>query len=288
MKKGKEMLKVLKQIGKSVCYVGLYFGMQLIVSIVATYGYSFMMGIKLGLEGNTSLLLDEAAVEQMILDGMNDMMSLLIVFSGVLALLFLWVFFTIRKKKFAVETNLKPVGMKWWPAVLIGSVGLCLFVNFGMQLIPIPEDVLAEYAEASESLMEGPFITLLLANAIMAPVVEEILFRGLVLSRLRDAMPTWVALILSSVFFGLMHGQILWVCYTTLVGLVLGLAAWKTDSTLAPMFMHFAFNLFGTCIGYFVEEVTGMTCLVLAIVGALCLAVTVGLFCNQRLKEQPQ
>lgn len=245
-----EMINALKQIGKSICYVGLYFGMQVIVSFVAIFVATL---------------------------GYGSSLPLLIIISGVLALLFLRAFFAFRKKKFMTQTGIRPFAAKYWPAVFIGSVGLCLFVNFGMQLLPIPEEVLADYAESSQALMEGPFIMLFVANAIMAPLVEEILFRGLVLSRLKKAMPVWLALVLSSFFFGLMHGQILWVCYTFLVGLVLGLAALKTDSTLAPMFMHFAFNLFGTCMGFVVEEVSGMVCLMLAVAGGLCTMVAVAM-----------
>ena len=278
------MIKALVQIGKSICYVGLYFGMQIIVSFAAVFSYSVVLVFKLGLQGTSPQSLNQEVLNQQVTDGVNGMLSLLIIIAGVLTLLVLWLFFVIRRKKFTVEAGLKPFDKRFWPSVLIGSVGLCLLVNFGMQLLPIPEDVLMEYAEASKGLMEGPFVLLLVANAVMAPVVEEILFRGMAFGRLRKAMPVWVALVLSSVFFGLMHGQILWICYTTLVGLILGIVAWKTDSTLAPMFMHFAFNLFGTCIGYFVEEVTGMTCLILTIVGALCLAVTMGLL----WKDKPE
>ncbi len=273
------MLNALKQIGKSICYVALYFGMQMVVSLAATFLgsiiYLFILLMKLEAEDKALAALDVDAVDQMVMDSIYNNMGLLIVISGILTILFLWVFFTVRKKKFRAETNIRPFALKYWPGVLIGSVGLCLFVNFGMQLLPIPEDVLAEYAESSAGLMEGPFIMLLLSNAIMAPLVEEILFRGLVFGRLKKAMPMWLALVLSSVIFGLMHGQILWICYTTLVGLVLGLAAWKTDSILAPMFMHFAFNLFGTCLGCFVEEVTVGTSLILAIVGGVCTVVAV-------------
>ena len=268
------MLNALKQIGKSICYVALYFGMQMVVSFMATFLgsiiFGVVLGVKLGAEGKSANDLDADVLNQMIMDSVYNNMGLLIIISGILTILFLWVFFTVRKKKFCVETNIRPFAWKYWPGVLIGSVGLCLFVNFGMQLLPIPEDVLAEYAESSAGLMEGPFIMLLLSNAIMAPLVEEILFRGLVFGRLKKAMPMWLALVLSSFVFGLMHGQILWICYTTLVGLVLGLAAWKTDSILAPMFMHFAFNLFGTCLGCFVEEVAVNTSLILAIVGGVC------------------
>lgn len=275
------MLNVLKQIGKSICYVGLYFGLQLLVSIEALIVYEFYLIFQMAAQGINPDAIDQGVLAQQLYDASGAMTAPVIVIAGALALVILWLFFKLRRKKFAEETHLVPFDAKFWPAVLLGSLGLCLFVNFGMQLLPIPEEVLAEYAAASEGLMEGPLLLLFMSNVIMAPLIEEILFRGLVFTRLQKAMPVWGALILSSFFFGLMHGQILWVCYTTLVGVVLGFAAWRAKSTLAPMFMHFAFNLFGTCLGYFVESVTGLTSLVLTGVGVLCLAVTMGLLWRQ-------
>ncbi len=279
-------MKFLKQLGKCICYVALYFGMQFVVSAVAVIGYSAYLGFMIGLQGISPDQINQDALAIQVAEGLNSMLSILMVIAGVVTILILWAFFAIRKKKFTKEVGLVKFHASYWPMILIGSVGLCLLVNFGMQLIPIPEDVLMEYAEASESLMEGPFVLLLLANAIMAPLVEEILFRGLVLSRLQKAMPVWGALILSSVIFGMMHGQILWICYTSLVGLVLGAVALKTGSTWAPMFMHFAFNLFGTCLGYFVESVTGMTSMALTVAGALCLAVCLGLLLNTDYQKE--
>lgn len=278
------MLNILKQIGKSICYVGVYFGLQFVISFMALSGYRFFLTYKMIMQGADPNTIDANALDQQIYDAAMAMTTPVIVIAGILAILILWLSFKLRKKKFVEEAGLRPFDVKFWPAILLGAVGLCLFVNFGMQLLPIPEDVLAEYAEASESLMEGPFFMLLLSNVIMAPLIEEILFRGLVFTRLQRVMPLWAALVLSSFFFGLMHGQILWVCYTTLVGMMLGFVAWKTDSTLAPMFMHFAFNLFGTCMGYFVETVSGMMSLILAMGGILCLIGTMWLLC----KKQPE
>jgi uncharacterized protein len=42
---------------------------------------------------------------------------------------------------------------------------------------------------------------------IVAPVAEEVLFRGFLYGKLRSRMPVWVAILLTSVLFGLVHGQ---------------------------------------------------------------------------------
>jgi len=47
------------------------------------------------------------------------------------------------------------------------------------------------------------FVTLI----IVAPVAEEILFRGFLYGRLRRRMPIWVAILVTSALFGFIHGQ---------------------------------------------------------------------------------
>lgn len=47
------------------------------------------------------------------------------------------------------------------------------------------------------------FITLI----IVAPVAEEVLFRGYLFGKLRQFLPFWVAMLITSVLFGFVHGQ---------------------------------------------------------------------------------
>lgn len=282
------MLNALKQLGKCICYAALYYIMQLLAMFVVAMGYTIRLYVELGSRGIDLLEMDRSLIELRIVEVLYSRLSVIIVVAGIMTLFTLWLFFKLRKKKLTREANLKTFEKKHWPAIFIGAAGLCLVVNFGMQLIPIPEDVMMDYIESSQTLVEGPFIWLFLANVVMAPLVEEILFRGLILDRMRRVMPVGWALVLSSVFFGLMHGQIIWICYTALVGLVLGLVAWKTGSTWAPMFMHFVFNLFGTTIGYFVEEVTVVTCLICGLIGIVCLIVCVGLMLRSGKKSDLQ
>jgi membrane protease YdiL (CAAX protease family) len=47
------------------------------------------------------------------------------------------------------------------------------------------------------------FVTLI----IVAPVAEEVLFRGFLYGKLRTRVPVWVAMLITSALFGLIHGQ---------------------------------------------------------------------------------
>jgi CAAX protease family protein len=46
-----------------------------------------------------------------------------------------------------------------------------------------------------------------LALVVLAPVAEEILFRGYLYGKLKKYVPVWVAIIVTSILFGAVHGQ---------------------------------------------------------------------------------
>ena len=75
-----------------------------------------------------------------------------------------------------------------------------------------------------------------------APIVEELLFRGVIFGGLSKIMPVWSAMALSGFLFALIH-----VNAATFIPLwFLGIAfAWlyaRTGTLLAPMAVHFTFN----------------------------------------------
>lgn len=77
-----------------------------------------------------------------------------------------------------------------------------------------------------------------IATVIVAPISEEFIFRGFILQRWAVKWNLPLALILSSLLFGLMHLNPIGL---TMFGLVMGLLYIKTRSLLIPMVAH-AFN----------------------------------------------
>jgi len=122
------------------------------------------------------------------------------------------------------------------------GVAASFFISCVFSLLPIPESVMISYMEATAGLTSGSIIIRLLSTIIMAPIVEEIVFRGLVLSRLKKAMKLWVAIIISSLIFGLLHGQLIWIIYAFALGILMAAVAERTKSVGASVVLHVAFN----------------------------------------------
>lgn len=270
----KWVVTFLLQLLKAACYVGLYFGIQECVSMVVIMAFSLTLGIQLGLSGQEQLINDQEYIYSLLVEEVTVWTPVILIVSGILSMLALWVFFVLRKKKFLQEVQFRKFAPKNWLSICFASVALCFFINFGLNLLPISEEVLLSYQESSEALLSGPFWLLFVSNVIMAPVCEEIIFRGLVFDRLKKAMPVWPAILVTSAIFAVMHGQILWMCYTFLVGVVLCVVANKANSIIPSIIVHMLFNLFGTCIVSLFDEVSMIVCLALTLVGFVALVLT--------------
>ena len=76
---------------------------------------------------------------------------------------------------------------------------------------------------------------------IIAPIIEEYIFRGLILNRLRP-LGEKAAVIFPAVMFGLMHGNLSQTMYATAIGIVFGYIAVKTGRIFYNTVLHILVN----------------------------------------------
>lgn len=82
---------------------------------------------------------------------------------------------------------------------------------------------------------------LFIQMAVLAPVFEEYWFRGVIQSSLAP-YGNGFAILVSSLCFGMAHGNIHQFCYTAIVGICLGYVRYATGSLVPTMIMHAIFN----------------------------------------------
>lgn len=178
----------------------------------------------------------------------------------------------VEPMRFAI----KPVSGSWlW---IIGGV-TCAFAfsllnGAIMSFIQLPDSGIIK--EATEYVSDQSLILQFITIALVPAFCEEFLFRGLILSNL---MPygKGLAIIISSILFGLMHGNFYQFLYTTVAGVILGLIYVVTDSIWCSVFMHMINNSMSILQTALLERLTEEAASViwLAIEGALFLAGTV-------------
>ncbi|MCA9114959.1 MAG: CPBP family intramembrane metalloprotease, partial [Planctomycetaceae bacterium] len=119
---------------------------------------------------------------------------------------------------------------------------------------PLPEG--AARAMAAMSSDDLPLWLVLLAFSVAPAVCEEITFRGFLLSGFGESKRMWLAIVLSSVAFGVIHMIPQQVFNATLLGLVLGLLAIRSGSLLPCIVFHLIFNGLEVLKGRFAVELT--------------------------------
>ena len=136
-----------------------------------------------------------------------------------------------------------------WMAVLAFAIQHTLSLLMGLIAVMMPS-AMENYAELMESSGVTQYSTVwVIATLVLPPLVEETIFRGLIMQYLRRGGASFiVANLIQAVLFGFFHMNIVQGIYTAIFGFLLGYLAWRYDSLLAPMAMHALFNFFGTAV----------------------------------------
>lgn len=120
-------------------------------------------------------------------------------------------------------------------SIPIGVLAEILFPS-DMEQIPISDE---------SSLSDPIFLTLLFTSiVIIAPITEELAFRGLILDFLREKYGNWPAIIVSSILFGIVHFIPVAIAVATFGGLIYGWLRIRTDSLWPGIFCHAIWNIF--------------------------------------------
>jgi len=101
--------------------------------------------------------------------------------------------------------------------------------------------------------VSGLFI--LLAIAFVAPAAEELVFRGYLLNLWRRRWGLWPGIIMSTVIFGIGHGNA--IVFATVAGLFLCLSYLRFGSLVPGTLLHSAYNIIGGPFGlapFFLEK----------------------------------
>lgn len=130
---------------------------------------------------------------------------------------------------------------------LIMGVG-CVFLSQLIIIISqttgiINLDNLEDYGQLIMSMIgQSPTWLILLTIGIVAPIAEELLFRGLVFHLFNRHMNVKVALIVQGLLFGAFHMNIVQGLYASVLGIVLGIAYLLTGSLWIPIIIHIVNN----------------------------------------------
>lgn len=234
-----------KSLGKATVYFLVYLLTQAVISGVYSTIMTTRIMMEMGPEAAADVELLTAKVMEAVMTKAVDMTLL----SGILALAIYAVVFLIRKKNFFEETSIRSIMPSGMIGIALAAVGFNIVTSLLLPVIPFPESWMAAYQQKSGIILEGNMFITVICTVILAPVLEEIVFRGLVYTRLKQGMPAIAAAIITSVLFGIVHGSLVWGIYTFLLSMVLIWTFERFCSLTANILFHFFYNLTGLALG---------------------------------------
>jgi membrane protease YdiL (CAAX protease family) len=148
---------------------------------------------------------------------------------------------TIVKDFFMAFLNLLAV----WPLILAAVTVTIYFAKLFMN-----QDYQMQQHEQLEMITEYPQlpvrIMIVFVAVVIAPLLEEMMFRGFVQTTIRSFLnirnSAWPAIAASSVFFAIMHADPSHWPSLFILGVCLGYSYEKSGSLLRPIFIHLFFN----------------------------------------------
>ena len=127
-------------------------------------------------------------------------------------------------------------------SVILGIVFRIGF-NYIIELVNI-KAYSPTYRKIMDAVSNDMVIVRIIAALIVAPIIEELVFRGILFFKLRVAIPRILAILISAVVFGIAHFNLVQGIYATLLGIIFAIIFDRTGKLWTAIIAHMAANTF--------------------------------------------
>lgn len=163
----------------------------------------------------------------------------------------------------------------------VATIGAMLGLNMLLDLAGVTNNSAAYQEVARQQYAAGLWMGLLL-YVLVAPLAEELLFRGIIYNSLKGPVRPLLAMLMAAVFFGVYHGNWVQGIYGFLMGCLMIYGYEYFGDFRVPVIMHGAVNLVSYLLSNTALAVSGFVCWPVCVV-CLCLAAGgLALLCRQR------
>lgn len=222
-------IALIKAVIYTVAFVAIQFAVQLVFVIVKAFG-AILSGAS-----------DTDAFD-LIMDTLFSSVCKMTAVSSLVTILAVGLFFLLRKKVATREVWLKPVKNSALGLAALFGAAAQLIISVAVEFVPWPEAWIEDLASLNDFIIVETLPWQILAVVLLGPITEELIFRGLVYTRLRQATTPLVAAVLSGIAFGAVHGNMIQFFYAFTLGVVLALIMERYHSLLPCIIVHIFFN----------------------------------------------
>ena len=224
-----------------------YYGITLLVSSIASIIISYNV-----LSENMAELM-EGQIDGILMQAMELVYqySLEIQMAVVVVSLPVMIIFFQRDRRRRLQAGcveLLPDRAPLWMAVVTVFGAITAYAGNGMILLSGLYEISDSYEEVAEVFYQGKLGLELICLGVLAPIVEELIFRGLMYRPLTEMMNKKLAVILAAFLFGAYHGNLLQMIYGFCLGLLMIYAYERFQTILAPILFHIGANVLGVIL----------------------------------------
>lgn len=226
----------MKGILKGIGFFALYFVLTMFFQLILSIGF-MAFGAANGMRDENSLV-----------NFANSNLLGMTILSGILIMIVLFLIFRFRKADIKKEWKLYCFKIKDIVLPIIAAFSYSFFYALITYETALENSVMIHNSVAYYSgVCRGlGFVFMVINLLVIAPISEEIALRGIVYTRVEKTTNAVVAIMISSLLFGLMHiaaGGIILIIGAILMGAVFGLIFYKTNSLLLCFIAHSIANL---------------------------------------------
>lgn len=245
-------------VGMSILAFLAAMGVQFVGSMIVAVPYALIKGFQAGMQVAQGVNVEEISAD--IMSNMGEMMGIALVVVGVLLMMVFipWYYFGCGRQKITGETIKRTFSPRALLVVLVIAVGLNYGISCLLQLVytQAPQ-FLEDYMELIENSGLGVNAWANAAAVILAPLGEELIFRGVAFHYARKAVSGmnsprvafWIANCVQALLFGIYHMNLVQGLYAFFFGLALGYLCQKYHSLIPGMLAHLLFNGMSAVLG---------------------------------------
>lgn len=209
------------------------------------------------------------------LSGPSYNILMFVVYIGYLVFFGLWFWLMFCRKK---QTGDWKQVLKPQRVIGIAGCGIALQLALSMALtviLPLLPKIFESYSSVMNAL-GSESVLMILCVCILAPIGEELIFRGLTFRIMRKAVPLWAAVVVQALLFGIYHMNLVQGVYAFLLGLLFGYVAYRYGSVVPGILLHMVVNSSSYLIGYVLPDSLEGQSLIMILIGVVALLAVIG------------
>lgn len=255
-------MKYLKLIKNIIMYLLIFFLCQIITGFIFGIVISSTFMMKYGING----MISEKAKMASCIASLSTVMAAV---AGIISLVIFTLIFKKRKE------NLLKICK--FTKVKLGSILFSILAAISLSYIAVSILVVAQNVfkmhSASSAMISASQTSMLgiVCGVVFIPILEEILFRGIIFNELRKNLNIILSIIIQALIFAVAHFSLEQGIYTFLLGVTLAAVYTWTESILSNITIHIVFNIFGSLIVPYIMKPKTSSAIIYLILGFVIL-----------------